>query len=528
MSWLDRLAQTLGYIPRKAVQPQRPLPELLSAMAGGERFTIPEGWSVEQQSDLYKKLTWIQIGISHVAESAAGVKFSVRELQGEESEDVPNHPFELKLQRPNPLQSRFEFLLATFSYLRLTANAYWWLNTPDEHEPPIEIWVIPTHMITPLPDDKMFIKGYAYDSKIGPKIEIPPWAICHFKGFHPMNPFIGLSAIEAVNTVAVGDLAMQRWNTNYFGRENAKVPGALAYADPIPDPEWKLMKADLKEQWGGTHRSGPLMMRNVGKGGVEWLQMALSQKEMEFLESRRSTKEEMFGLFAPGLASVLDVNATEANALSGKATLMEYAVWPLLVSVGEKITNDLLPLYGENLVGAFDDPRVGNRVLDLQEHAAYERSHTIDEVRQRYYGDKPLGDERGQLLPAELARASAPAALGGQTSDGATEGNPAPTSPGKAMGDLIRWQRKCVNAIENDKAPSSVRFVSDEIDAYQYARIAAGLRKAKTIDDVRRVFDAELTPMAALGGRALEPRSEEMARLTATLADAIKAVRETT
>ena len=38
---------------------------------------------------------------------------------------------------------------------------------------------------------------------------------------------------------------------------------------------------------------------------------------MQFLEERNFTKEEIFGKLAPGLASVLAVNATEANALAG-------------------------------------------------------------------------------------------------------------------------------------------------------------------------------------------------------------------
>ncbi|GAF89973.1 unnamed protein product, partial [marine sediment metagenome] len=212
--------------------------------------------------------------------------------------------------------------------------------------------------------------------------------------------FVGLSPIEAIATVAVGDLKMQEWNTRLFAENNARLPGILAFADPINDSDWVKLKKDSEDN---AKRRQIMMMRNVGKGGVQWLQNTMSQKDMEFLAGREFTKEEIFGIYAPGLASMLDVNATEANAISGRATFNEYCLWPILVSMAEKITNNVLPAYGEDLRGEFKDIRFVDRELKLKEQQEYSKTHTIDEVRMEFYGQEELGDLRGQMFPVQIA-----------------------------------------------------------------------------------------------------------------------------
>jgi HK97 family phage portal protein len=402
MGIIDRIAERFGY--RKA--DDRVQADWLRVMADSEQYNIPDRTLPQAQSELYNRLSWVQMAISVVAQDVALTAFDVAELKQEKTEHIVNHPFELRLRHPNPSMSRFEFLEATASYYRLTGNAFWWLNKTSETAEPDEIWVIPTHMVKPIPDGRMFIRGYVYEND-GTEIILQPHEVVHFKRFNPTNPFWGLSPIEALATVATGDMAMQKWNTNYFDKDNAKAPGALAFADAIENDAWEKIKADVNSKHGGVRRQ-MMMLRNVGKGGVQWINMALSQRDMEFLAGREKNKEEIFGIYAPGLASVLAVNATEANSKAGKATLKEYGVWPACVAIAEKITNDVLPLYGENLIGTFQDVRIADRGMQLAEQSAAERLQTIDELRQTYYNLMPLADGRGERLLSEPVQ-SAPA-----------------------------------------------------------------------------------------------------------------------
>jgi HK97 family phage portal protein len=446
-----------------AKAPAAKYPPFALQQAEREQWTLPPLTLPQAQAELYQRLSWVQIAVGIIARSAATAGVQVRQLSGEDAEQVVNHPFELLLQHPNPLMSRFRLLEATFADRKLTGNAYWWLNKPSQFAPPDELWLIPPYQIKPIPDGKLYLAGYEYDSGQGLPLILPVEAVCHFRTYNPLSQFVGLSAIEALATVATGDMAMQKWNTNFFAKDHAKIPGAIAFANMIPDPQWLKIQDEFKRQHGGTERN-QLLLRGTGDGAVSWLPMAAIQKDIEFLAGRQASKEEIFQVLGvpPGM---MDKNATEANATAAKAVFSELTLWPELVSVAETITNAILPLYGANLVLAFDDPRKTDRALELSEQAEYSRTHTIDEVRAKFYEDAPIGDERGNLLIVEVPPALVPFAGVNQPPEqpedtAAPEPEPPaanaeadaeqgvkPEPAAKALlDDLHAWRRKCKTA----------------------------------------------------------------------------------
>lgn len=434
MGILDTLASRLGYF--KAKGDPRPPGEMLS-IADGFRWDMPLAEDAERQMRLYAQLTWISTAIDRTAEIAAGGKFQVYKVAGEpggaDDEEVPNHEFEKLLHKPNPSQSRGEFLRDAFTMFRITGNLYVFLNSLNENAPPDELWLVPSHMIRPIPDGRSYVAGYEFVAPGKTPEFIPAWKIVHMKTSNPMNPFVGLSAVQSLALDAFGDLAQQKWNLAHFDRNNAKLPTILAFKHMVADPEWSKIKGERDREWGGTNRSGVTLLRGVGDS-LQLLQASATQKDMEFLASRNFTKEEIYGKLAPGLASILAVNATEANAIAGKSTLIEFGVWPVLVQMAEKFSATILPLYGdENVRGEFEDMRISNRILDLEEQAAYERSHTINEVRAEYYDEDPLymTEEQAAAMEQEQAEADEQKELAIAQLNGEV-GKPKPKPFGKA------------------------------------------------------------------------------------------------
>jgi HK97 family phage portal protein len=440
---------------RRGVKAGVQAPDWALATAAVESRALPNLDLPAHQADLYRKLSWVNAAIATVARACALQPFNVYRLDGTQRVDVDNHPLEALLQRPNPLMSRYELLYATVAWRKLTGNAYWWLNRPSESAPPDEVWLLSSRRVQPVPDGRLYIKGYLYDPGDGVKMPLEPWQVVHFKGFHPANEFLGASDIEALAWAAEGDYKQSQWNVNFFSEDNAKFPGVLAFADPIPDEPWERMKREFRDQAGGVKRQTMRMMRNVGAGGVQWIQTNVSQRDMEFLEGRQFNKEEMWAVLAPGLASVLDVNATEANAMSGRKTLVDNAVWPELVAMAEKITNGLLPSYGEGLTADFDDPRITDRALELEERKVWQMTHTVDEVREHYDGDKGLGDERGALLVPQVEKlGGTPDVLEPPIAPGNVPGNPdtAGDAEPDAGGDDVKAERQVTAERESEMA----------------------------------------------------------------------------
>jgi len=244
------------------------VPEWFARTADVQRWETGNERVWSKQQDLYRVLSWVQIAVQHVASRIATTPIRVKQRTGEELQDIDNHPFEMLLDNPNPRDTGFELLYTFAAYRALTGNAYWWLNRTSENAPPSEIWPIPSDRIRPMPDGRMGIGHYKYDPGDGQEIRLEAWEILHSRRFNPNNLFVGLSPVEAIATVAAGDKAMQKWNTGFFARDNAKPSGVLAFADTFQPAEWDALKQQLKQEYGGTKR-GLMMLQNAKPGGVQ-------------------------------------------------------------------------------------------------------------------------------------------------------------------------------------------------------------------------------------------------------------------
>ena len=525
MSILDSLAARLGYAK---AQPMRAPGEMLS-IADSYRWNVPEAAEAEKQMRLYAALTWISTAIDRTAEIAAQAELHVRRIVGEpggaDDEEILNHEFE-KLFDKNPMQSRGEFLRDAFTMYRITGNLYLYLNAPSETTPPDELWIVPSHMIAPIPDGHSYISGYKFTPPGYASKTIDPWKIVHLKTSNPTNPFIGLSAIQSLALDAYGDLAQQKWNLAHFDKNNAKLPSILAFKHMVADPEWKKIKAERDQEWGGTNRAGVTLLRGVGDS-LQLIQASATQKDMEFLAARNFTKEEIFGKLAPGLASILAVNATEANAIAGKSTLIEFGVWPTLVQFSEKFNSKILPLYGENERCEYEDMRQTNRILDLQEQAEYAKTHTINQINAEYHNEGPLEldpdviaampegerpksklDPRGFLFPVQIGPSAPgpkleapkpepvpgqipPDQVPGQSPIAQTEGNALPPDNAQMQAQQAEMKAWENFALKRLGRPGWREFEPRVLDVFAAGRIRTALKAAQTAGEVRQVFERE-------------------------------------
>jgi HK97 family phage portal protein len=512
MSIFTNILSRLGYI--KTAQVVKPSP-WQQAEAQEESWNYPDLGVITNQADLYRVLSWVFAAIEAKSNMASSVELNVKKLEGEKVVDIPNHPFEALMRKPNPMQSRSALWYDTFAYRSLTGNAYWWLNRTSGNAPPDEIWLIPSDRIRPVADTNLYLKGYMYQPGGGAgEIPLEPWEIVQFKRWNPHSRYIGMSEIESIALSATGDIAAQKWNVNYFGKDNAKIPGILAFGDPVGDPEWQRIRHEVATQYTGVQRR-LMLLRGVGTK-VNFLPNSISQKDMEFLAGRTFSKEEIWTVLAPGLASMLAVNATEANANAGERTFRALAVWPLLTHIAEQITLDILPCYGEGLVAQFEDVRITDKAMNLQERAAFERVHTVDEVREKYDEADPLKDnEIGGMLvaiansPAGAPKAETPEQLvpfAGNQQPPTEEVKPGNEQqpkedeqvtpelsvtpeelPETVKAELGRWQRKAIKALARGKQ-ASVPFDSTIIPEGIRDTVIIGLGESISEDDIKETF----------------------------------------
>lgn len=487
----------------------------LGETADAQRWALPDPTIFANQADLYRLNPILGTALDVLMDDVGLAKFNVKRVRGEETTDIPNHEFEIKLRNPNPLDSGLEFMRDTVANYKLNGNAVWWLNRENWYDKPQELWAIPFSMIQPVPDGNMYLSHYEYYPGNGKtSIPLPLWQIVHFKTYNPHNRFVGLSPIESLVVTLQGDLGMRSTKTKMYTEYGGAPQSILSFKDWVPDDVWNDVK---KEKRDAAMRNEMLMLRGVGDG-VSWMARTISSRDAEFIENLKHNMTDIFNRMCPGLLSMLSENSTEANALAGRATYSEKTLWKTMEAIAQKITSNVLPAYGLKLVGQFDDPRVVDRKLELEEQKIFAESHTIGEIRQEYYGDDPLGDERDKLLPSQINAQSGgiqepppnpfnqpdgkqPPQLedGEDVIDAPAEEMPQMGNENEsedvttkaAITDLLKWRKMALRG----KLEKAQAFKSDYIPALVYKTITTRLPLISGNENIAALFDAQIERM---------------------------------
>ncbi len=378
MNLLARLSLALK-VARGTRDPTDPrLAALIRTVADHNAPIWPNTADAINQADEYTRSAWVYVAVTRIAEAASLVPFGVYRLDGEKQIALNNHPLEQLLRAPNPTMSQFELLESTFGYLELTGNAYWYLAAEADTGSPAELWVLRPDRVRVVPDRARYVGGYIY-SLDGIDIPLLPDSVIHFKRWHPRDDLYGLSALSAATLASSTDRAMAQWNNNLFGKEKGVPAGIVSIKNMVPDSEFERIKREWLESYGGTQRKTAFIR---GSGEIGYSNLGLSQQESDFIEARRLNRDEIFGIFGIPLGLYAQ-NATQANATVARSTFLADTIYPKLVRFAQKLTQQLAPFYGDNLIVLPEDVR-GNSA-DLAEVNAARDFLTINEIRAQYF-----------------------------------------------------------------------------------------------------------------------------------------------
>jgi len=453
----------------------RPAPHI-APVAQHNAYTWPDLSMTATQSTIYRQSPWVYVAVNRIAEAAALVPLEVFRVEGEARIAVEQHPLEALLDAPNPYLSRFELFEQTFGYLELTGDAYWFL-AGDTAGVPTQIWPLRPDRVSIVPDATQYVKGYVYEVD-GHFIPLEAQEVIHFKRWHPANDYYGLSALEAARLAVSNDRAMSEWNRNTFGRDNGVPAGIVNIKEFVSDSDYERIKQEWRQSYGGGQRRTAFLRGS----SIEWQHIGLSHNELDFLKGREAHRNEILNIFGIPVGLVSE-NATEANAKVAERIFIERTLWPKLVRVAQKITQELLPFWPGEHRAVFEDIRPRDVQLRLDEIRTAYPVLSINEIRQRYYqaapvawGERPVGmdDDNGDDGGAQHA-----------VPDDTTS-NDVAHDPAKSMHDeLLRWERFTIKRWgRSNGRPFEVRNLPEEI-AFE---VSAGLLAAADAKEARRVF----------------------------------------
>jgi len=321
---------------------------------GQARWTSRDLTSLAREG--YMKNAIVHRAVRLVAETVASMTW----IAYDDGAEHETHPLLDLIERPNPRQDGAAFLESVVAHLQLAGNAYVEAVMLDGR--PRELYALRPDRMRVVPGPDGWPEAYDYHVA-GRSVRFTqsgsPPPILHLTQFHPLDDHYGLAPLEAAAIAVDTHNAAAAWNKALL--DNAARPsGALVYSAPedavMSDGQYQRLKRELEEEYQGARNAGrPLLL----EGGLDWKAMALSPKDMDFLDAKHNAAREIALCFGvPPMLLGIPGDNTYANYQEANRVFIRNTALPLASRIGTALSQWLAPGYDTPVRLAVDTDRI--------------------------------------------------------------------------------------------------------------------------------------------------------------------------
>jgi HK97 family phage portal protein len=274
-----------------------------------------------------------------ISEAAASIPLLVYDGEG----DIAGHPLARLLAKPNPGQGGREFLESVSGFLLISGNAY--VERAEVGDAPRELYALRPDRIKVVASPSGWPEAFEY-SVNGTSIRLAAQNVLHLKLFNPLDDHYGMSPLEAACRPLDTHNAASAWNKAML--DNAARPsGALVCAagqDYLSTEQFDKLKQELETSFQGAANTGRPM---VLEGGIDWKEMSLSPRDMDFIEAKNQAARDVALAFGvPPMLLGIPGDNTFANYAEANRTFWRQTVLPVAGRVTEALGGWLGPRFG--------------------------------------------------------------------------------------------------------------------------------------------------------------------------------------
>ena len=290
----------------------------------------------------YADVGWVYKCVSAIATCAASVPIRLYRGKGKKKTEITEHVVLDLLERVNSYTTAYDLKEITFSNMEITGNQYWLLgknllNTARE------IYLLRPDRVEIVPDKDKHILGYLYTIN-GIRVALTPDEVIHFKYFNPTDDYYGLSSISSIRAEADSEDYASRYNRNFF-KNNARVDAVLETDQELDDAAYKRLRIDWENAHQGEGKEHGIA---ILEKGLKYTQSALTQKDMDFMNLRKLSRETICGIMGvkPAVVGLFEY-ASYANAEIQYKMFWQDTVIPKMIKYVGTLNEFLLPLFGD-------------------------------------------------------------------------------------------------------------------------------------------------------------------------------------
>lgn len=262
--------------------------------------------------------------------------------ESEDIEPLEDHDLALLLDDPNEPETSADLWYKTVMYWELTGITYWWLPKTNAGQP-AEIWVLPSHWVTPIGgrDDIVdFYRVTPYEGSFH-VCDIPAEDIIAIKHPSPYSFVDGFSPLDGGTTWI--DQAESADSSRWYQLANAHNAGMVLELDGELEPSTEDLDAAyamLDQRMRGPSKNRlPLVLPPGWKSGGRY---GMSSEELDYATSVDQIRDMVLALFrVPKGVLGIEPGVANTSAYAPNAYFFDQCINPKLQYLGQVLTEKL-------------------------------------------------------------------------------------------------------------------------------------------------------------------------------------------
>lgn len=360
MTILDKFLGIIGLIRKKAA-------DFPLVSGAGTTFFTTGGGRIAKSKLLGDNKDWVFACVRARAEAVGNIQLKLFEKKKDGTTiEVSQHELLDLLAVVNPFMCQFELFEMLESHLDLVGNAYWFLDgIKSFNDKPTAIYPLnPKYIEIKKGTLPSFIDEYKYTAGSVTRL-FKPYEILHFRESNPDDPYNGMGILESIANWVDADNYATEWNRNFF--LNAARPDAtLEHEADLSEEQMKFLRASFEDAYRGVEKAHRAL---ILPKGVKFSPVGWNQKEMDFVEMQRMTRDKILaGFRVPKTILGLTEDVNRANAEASNYVFALRVIKPQMERIVGYLNEFLVPRYGDNIFLNFVDPVPENRELELIEN----------------------------------------------------------------------------------------------------------------------------------------------------------------
>ena len=296
-------------------------------------------WNTERAvKQAYKGSSFVYACVNRIAKTAASVPWIASEFNPDTGayEHLEGHPLETLLSKPNPWMDGSDLMERLVIWLYMGGNGI--LSKVRADDVVAELYPLPPDAMNPIPNAENFIDAYEY-RYLGVVERIPAEDIVHLMFPDPNNIYWGMPPLQAIGKTVDIELEALSWQKVSF-QNRAIADGVFSFEHEITKEQFEAARKYIREQKGIRE---PWVLGS----GATWQQMSLTAAELDFINSRKFTREEICAVLGvpPPMIGLYE-RATLANIQESRRIFWVDTIIPLLETIQSAFNLQLAPEFG--------------------------------------------------------------------------------------------------------------------------------------------------------------------------------------